>query len=204
MRVLIFIGLTLFLFSCSSKFSLQKRKYTKGYYFGMASKKNKPAQQTLTVNEAAGKHESVNAKVTAKETKTEKIISVRALEMVKQHKKSIEPAKIITATASKKTALSVLNNSKPVKALNHYQFRKEGSQLQQRHKPFDAFGSGMGILSVIGIISGIVSFIAFIIYLLFFLSALGLISSFTGALWVIGVIIIVAVAIGLVVLANSD
>lgn len=47
-NVLLLIIVTLFLGSCSSKFSLQKRKYTGGYYFaGSASKKPNVKSQAL-------------------------------------------------------------------------------------------------------------------------------------------------------------
>ncbi|MCW3076259.1 MAG: hypothetical protein JWO32_868 [Bacteroidetes bacterium] len=208
MRVLIFTTLTLFLFSCSSKFNLQKRKYTKGYYFGMVSKKNKPATQTVTAHVPEGKHSGAKEEITEemtlkKESKAEETMPLRTLATIKQHKRTTVPAKIITASASKKTVASVIINSKPVKALNPYLHGKQGTK-NQHYKPFDAFGSGMGILSIIGIISGIISVIAFLFYLIFFLSLLGVITSYANALWIVGVLIIIAVAIGLVVLANSD
>lgn len=202
MRILIFISLSLFLFSCSSKIRLQKRKYTKGYYFGMAAKKNKPARQTLTLNTPEGKHAPVSAELRVKkESEVEETMPIKVLTSVKQHKKHAELTRILTASASHKKAPSV--NFKPIKVLNPNLLKKEDARTQHRD-PFDAFGCGMGILGVIGIISGIISFFVILFYLLFFLSFLGVITSLANALWLVGIIILIAVAIGLVILANSD
>lgn len=202
MKILIFSVLTLFLFSCSSKFSLQKRKYNRGYYLGIASKKNKPVPQTLTVNDYIGNE--VIRKKSELENKKENSMSIPEKPDLKQHVKAEKIINIFTANATKKRTLSLIANSKSIKELNHYQTLPAHPQKYNTTPPFDTFGSGMGIFSVFGIISGIVSFIVLIIYLLFLFSTIGLFTSFINALWIVGLLILVAIIIGLVVLSNSD
>lgn len=125
----------IFLSSCADKFSLTKRKYTKGYYFASSknnsSTKNQSENKNLTVKKLAIK----NSDITVQPISNPEIISTtnKAPIVVTNTQTKVNSTKYIelnvTASANSKTSFAAKTAIKPVadKKENNINTQKKGS-----------------------------------------------------------------------------
>lgn len=204
MRFLIFSLAALFLFSCSSKFNLQKRRYNKGYYFGINSGKNS-ASSTLAHNEPKKEKSAASDVAEAKKNiYSEPALVDRENPDLQVTAKYTGKHQVTQATREKRGSTVLIKNL-PYKDIALAYTKNLSYKASKLTKPYDYFGgSGLGLFGLIGIISGIISFIVLLVYLFLILSSLGLLASSTDILLIFVVILIVGIIVGVVILANSD
>ncbi|MBK9284288.1 MAG: hypothetical protein IPM51_08180 [Sphingobacteriaceae bacterium] len=157
-NILVFCIASLFLASCAGKYSLQKRKYNKGYYFAHSGRTN----NTLKKSEPEKQNKN----------KKELIESVPAEVMV-LHKEAESQKNSIPQPIKKEQKLLAVAKAKlaePLKAYqlkHHNQFHSLYNNQKVKHPPYQ-YGyanGGMGVWGIIGAISSIISLIFLFIYL---------------------------------------
>lgn len=196
MKLTAFIAiLTIVFSSCSNKYSLQKRRYTKGYYIAHSGKKteqNLKVEKTENLKLASTKSDEETEKVfvtTVKEEKKELIQeqSLVKTEQLKSAKENQEPALIITRSQQKKGGIA-------------------GAEKEEVNPPYQyGYGysnGGMGAWGIIGAVSSIISLIIFLIYLAVLLDAFSG-GTLTGPIIVGIIVIVLIVAVVGIVLAIS-
>lgn len=190
MRLTTIIAILAIVFSsCSGKYSLQKRRYTKGYYIAHSGKKAEKAE-TLQFASATPVEETV--KVIASAVKEENPVAV--------NEQASTETELPRTTEKKQNKLFSFDKQEQKKG------GTAGVAKEELNPPYQyGYGynnGGMGAWGMIGAISSIISLIIFLIYLAYILEI------FTGGTMsgaiVAGLIVIVAViAIVGIVLALS-
>ncbi|MBL7919413.1 MAG: hypothetical protein JNJ40_03805 [Bacteroidia bacterium] len=198
--------------SCSSKFSVSKRRYTKGYHVSFAknSKTSKVKVDNNTKNEVA----------VLKENKTNNEIDPIALadnkENVYDAKTSFNrPVKVTKKKPAKvfnNRYLSIANNATNTKNVINTLIEKKQEQLhaytskskQKVKAPFDLLGGGIGsiLLYVFASIVGTILIYAFLFLMLALLSGAVVPSWLIGILIAIGLLIVIGIIV--VVVINGD
>ena len=198
--------------SCSSKFSVSKRRYTKGYHVSFAknSKTSKVKVDNNTKNEVA----------VLKENKTNNEIDPIALadnkENVNDSKTSFNrPVKLPKKKPAKvfnNRYLSIANNATNTKNVINTLIEKKQEQLhaytskskQKVKAPFDLLGGGIGsiLLYVFASIVGTILIYAFLFLMLALLSGAVVPSWLIGILIAIGLLIVIGIIV--VVVINGD
>lgn len=189
--------LAIVLSSCSSKYSLQKRRYTKGYYIAHSGKK---AEQNVKV----GKSENSELTAAVKtENRDSEIVVVQKAE---------KTAEIVTKAEQEiRQETDIEENA--VKAQN-FSFKRKAqirggiasSEKEEIQPPYQyGYGyssGGMGAWGMIGAVSSIISLIFFLIYLAYILEIFTG-GTMSGAIIAGMLAIIVVIAVVGIVLALS-
>jgi|GEM_PF-4430251 len=196
MRLTTIIAILAIVFSsCSGKYSLQKRRYTKGYYIAHSGKK---AEQNLKAEKA----ETLQFASATPVEETEKVIA----SVVKQENSVAVNEQVLTETELPRTTEKKRNKLFSFDKQEQKKGGTAGVAKEELNPPYQyGYGynnGGMGAWGMIGAISSIISLIIFLIYLAYILEI------FTGGTMsgaiVAGLIVIVAViAIVGIVLALS-
>lgn len=198
--------------SCSSKFSVSKRRYTKGYHISFAknSKTSKVKVDNNTTNDV----------LVLKENKTKTEIAPVALadnkENVINTKTSFNtPVKVTKKKPAKvfnNRYLSIANNVTNTKNVISTLIEKQQEQLhaytskskQKVKAPFDVLGGGIGsiLLYVFASIVGTILIYAFLFLMLAVISGAVIPSWLVGALIAVGLLIVIGIIV--VVVINGD
>jgi hypothetical protein len=199
MRSLLLIIPAILLFSCANKFSIQKRKYNKGFYVASNGKKGVPSKKgSESTLELITKTSDSAKEIAIEETVTSTAGERSDLSV------STEPAvkKVITASAHKKAAVVTTPSIRPVQIEQNASVKRDASSSSK--KPLYELFNGGGFYAIFGILSAIISLIFAIIYLAILFNAFsGAGFGIGGVLLVVGVIIVAAIIIG-VLIVNSD
>lgn len=194
--------------SCSSKFSVTKRHYMKGYHVDFAKKTKSKGNkvETITIEEAKiSAPINQNKEIEILLTKTEKTDLLNTLISIKAKKPVIENNGYASANKSR------LEKRKIVELLikNEVKHQSNIRSGKQKKAPFDFFGSG-GIASLIlyGIMGIIVSAIITFLFFLFFSLLISGGGAFVFPAWLGGLLVLIGIAIVIgiivVVVINGD
>jgi YHS domain-containing protein len=206
MKFAVLILSILFFASCSTKFTLQKRKYNnKGYYFASSSNKHLPDKKevkqskqlaekksTAIPQSIAGTNQAVNETKTLK-TRTEN----NALHLASDKQKN----KVFASVSKKSYSFAQIRELQEMKD----NFKRKNFRNSAGTKPLQMFSGEMGIWGIIGILSAVVSLIALFYYLIIMFAVFSVIfNSPTTAIITFVIILLVIAAIGIVIILNSD
>lgn len=206
---LVFIALLtgIFFTSCSSKFSLQKRRYNKGFYFEKNTSKHNQRSDIYTVK--SKKIEPLTEENKALNSKNEVIAASLENEGINSLKEKSE----FSQTSKFKESLITYNEKKSKKSnqlikgsyKNPLGFKKI-ENLKKGNSPF-GMGDGGSLWGIVGVISALIS----IFFILFFLISIGAIFSgisgsgaILGPIIFIGIILVVLIALGVLFIINGD
>lgn len=156
-RIIIYICVLSFLISsCSNKFSVQKKRYSKGFYFSSASKKSSPIKNIKP--EIQISRSEVQVELAQKNEKKAEQVTTQKLIELKEEKKPF----LLLVAVTKNVKKSVLN---PINYLSKKTFKKLNYTQQKKSikkTPSDAFGCLDNILTGAYIIYILIAAAAFV------------------------------------------
>jgi hypothetical protein len=206
---LVFIALLtgIFFTSCSSKFSLQKRRYNKGYYFDKTNSTHEQKDGLVKQKPLKNKNLDILNKDYSFKKETKEIVVLKENIISKDQviNDQVNHTPKLAAVSKKEKKSQVANYISKGVYKNQPGFRKVENAKKSK-VPF-GMGDGGSIWGIVGAISAIIS----IIFLLIFLISIGSIfsgiggsSAILGPLIVIGIIVVVLVVIGVLFIINGD
>ena len=176
--------------SCGGKYSIQKRRYSKGYYIAHSGQQKTTQERTAQTGKALAVSKKEAGK-TKDVTDQGDVLVIHQIASPKKHEQKLVERKEEVYVSAQKKSNKTAEEYKPVHSEKFNSlFVEKKSKLHPPYQYGYNSGGGMGAWGIIGAISSLISLIVVLIYLALWIDAITA-GAYTPAL--IGGIVLIAI-----------